>query len=292
MLNCAKPEDAIKNVFWLRYHSLRPDVPAWENPVRRLYGFWNSKVTNKVCERSDKASEMQLWINIGNGWTVIEGANFVMLGYRSTNPIVKIIIILDGRQVASYPIKGTLEWVYKWAFNAPNGLTWKKTLTVKAIDNQYYSQTISKTVILWGKDKKPPVIWLKNPSSWNINLNAGNPFNLRASITDLSPIRAVNIYLDGKSIASGIKTRNIVQSINTTGLSKGTHTLKIDATDMHFNTAVKFVTITILDWKKKEEKKSEKTLDSTENSKDTNKNKNKENKNKEEKNKEEKNKKE
>jgi len=257
------PEDAIKSISWVRYHSLQPNNPAWETPVSRLTGFSGINFSHEVCERSGIPSGMQLGINISNGWALVEWANYVELAYRSSNPIIRIDIILGWKQLASYALPWKLKWGYRWAFNVPNGLTGNHTLTVKAIDNQYYSKTISKWVVLGWKDTSAPIITLKNPARGSINLEAGQSFNLRANISDVSPIRTVNVYFNGKTIASRLTTRKVVVPISTAWLAKWTYTAKIDATDMHFNTSSRTINVTVMGWEKTMDKNIKSTKEAT-----------------------------
>lgn len=191
---------------------------------------------------------MELGINISNGWALVAWSNYVELAYRSSNPIVKIDILLWGKQLASYALPGKLEWGYRWAFNVPSGLTWNHTLTVKAVDDQFYSKTISKWVVLGWKDVSAPTISLQNPARWSINLDAGQSFNLRATISDTSSLRAVNVYFNGKTVAAQLTTRNVVVPISTAWLPKWTYTAKIDATDMQFNTSSQVITVNVISW--------------------------------------------
>ena len=257
------PADAIKYVSWVNYRSLQPDNQAWEAPVRRLYGFWNQRVSSRPCERSWIPSNMELWINISNGWSLIAWSNYVELSYRSSNPIVRITIFLAWKQLASYELPWNLEGGYRWAFNVPSWLTWNETLTVKAIDNQFYSKTISKWVVLWWRDTVAPAISLQNPARGSINLEAWQNFNLRANISDSSTLRSVNVYFNWKTIASQLTTRNLVVPISTAWLPKWTYTAKIDATDMHFNTSSKVINVNVISWEELKQPTKEGTTKET-----------------------------
>lgn len=250
------PEDAKKLIKWVQYHSLMPNYKNWELPVNKLSSFWDIKYSNTICERLKKDSNMQLWVNISNNWNLISGANYVELAYRSTNPIIRLEIILNWNRIWNYSLPWKLEWSHKWAFNIPSWAKGKQTLLVKAIDNQFYSKTISKTVILWWKDRTPPQITLINPARWSINIKQDSVFNLRASFSDLSPIRAVNIYFNWKRLPASLSWRKIVLPISSNGMSVWTYDLRLEATDTNFNTSTKVVKVTVLDWWIKKEEKS------------------------------------
>lgn len=240
------PADAIKLIKWVRYHSLKPEWPNWESPVSALSSFWDITYKDEVCERWSKDANMQVWVSISNNWKLVQWANYVELAYKSVNPIIKLIILLDWKIIASYDLPWKKQGSYKWAFNIPSWLIWNHSLTVKSIDDSYYSKSISRTVSLWWKDKKPPLIILKNPARWSISLKKDTSFNLRASFTDISPIRAINIYFNNKKILSSTK-RSIVTSISSNWLELWDYNLRIDATDINFNKSSKNITVSVIE---------------------------------------------
>jgi len=242
------PKDAIKNIVWVRYHSLRPNDPSWEYPVSKLSSYWDIEFKNEVCERTEKPSEkMKLWVRVSWWWNLVEWSNYIELAYESKVPIIRLDIILDWNKVASYELPWKLKWWYRWAFNVSKWLSWNKNLIVKAVDNQYYAQTISRNVTIWWKDKKWPNIIIENPSRWKISLNSWTSFNLRFSVNDASPIRTTNISLNWKSIASWLTKRKIVVPISSLWLETWIHNLIINSTDKHFNTSTKVIKVNILD---------------------------------------------
>ena len=125
-------------------------------------------------------------------------------------------------------------------------MTWSHTITVKSIDNSYYSKTITKNVVLWWKDISAPKIILKNPASWVISLKENTSFNLRASFSDISPIRSVNVYFNWKKVLSSTN-RKIVTLISTEWLKIWTYNVKIEAADIHFNRSSKNITVNIIE---------------------------------------------
>jgi penicillin-binding protein 1A len=240
------PIDAIKLVKWIKYNSLRPNYKNWELPVSKLSNFWDDIYTNDICERWKKDSSMDLWINLSNNWNLVSWANYVELAYRSKNPIIKLEILLDWKKLAVYNLPWKLEWWYRWSFNIPSWMSWKKTLLIKAIDSNFYSKSITKNVTLWWKDRNAPIIKVTNPIKWSISLEKNTTFNLRATFSDLSPIRAVNVYFNWKKLNSTLKSRKIVIPISSAGLSEWTYNIKIEATDTNFNTSSKNIKVTIL----------------------------------------------
>jgi hypothetical protein len=241
------PEDAKIFIKWVRYHSLKPTYPNWEKPVLALSSFPKIKYNDKPCIRTERPSNMELWVSISNNWKLVQWANYVELAYRSTSPIIKLEIILDGKKVWEYELPWKTQWSYRGSFNVLSKLTWTNTILVKAIDNQFYSKTISKTVILWSKDIEPPKITLTNPKKWNISLKEWTWFNLRAQFFDISPIRIVNVYFNWKKIPSPINSRKIIVPISSEWLEVWEYNIKIEAIDMHFNNAVKNIKVNVIE---------------------------------------------
>ena len=240
------PPEAIKLIKWVRYHSLKPEWPNWEEPVARLSSFWNIEYKDKVCERWNKDTNMKVWVSISNNWKLVEWANYVELAYRSKNPIIKLEILLDWTKIASYDLPWKLEWWYRWAFNIPSWMTWNHIITVKSIDNSYYSKSIIKNVVLWWKDTQAPKIILENPARWSISLKKDTSFNLRASFSDISPIRVINVYFNWKKVKSSID-RKIVVPISSKWLEVWTYNIKIEATDIHFNRSSKNISVNVIE---------------------------------------------
>ncbi len=239
------PPEAKKLIKWVRYHSLMPQWPNWEAPVARLSSFWDIVYKNEVCKRWEKDSNMKVWVSISNNWKLVEWANYVELAYKSINPIIKLEILLDWKRIASYELPWKLQWSYRWAFNIPSGLKWNHTITVKSIDNSYYSKSITRSVTLWWKDRNPPKIILQNPARGLISLKENTSFNLRASFSDISPIRIINIYFNWKKIIT-TTDRKIVVPISSKWLEVWDYTVKIDATDIHFNKSSKIVKVSVI----------------------------------------------
>lgn len=52
-------------------------------------------------------------------------------------------------------------------------------MVIRAVDNQFYSKSVSYNVNILGKDADAPVITLTNPADGTIALYAGDFFNLR-----------------------------------------------------------------------------------------------------------------
>ncbi len=244
------PAEAIKTISGTKYHSLQPNNKAWEAGVRRVYWFGKINFSNKACKRSDKPSSMRLWAGLLNGWRLVEwGSNTIDVSYDSVNPIIKVDISLDWRIIGSYKIQSQLQWAIQKSFNIPAGVSWSHSITVKAVDNQYYSKTTTISAQSWWKDVRWPSIKITNPARWSINLKSGNSFNLRAAVTDPSSIHSINVYFNGKTIISWSRSKNIVAAISTSGLPKWQYTATIEATDKKFNLSKRSVVVNVIDGK-------------------------------------------
>jgi len=111
----------------------------------------------------------------------------------------------------------------------------KTTLTLRAVDSSYYSSEETKNISIISKDRVLPVVEITNPIDLSIKLYQDSIFNLRGKITDTSPIRTINIYIDGKTEKIGITDRVFAYSIDGNKLSLGFHTIRIEAVDNNFN---------------------------------------------------------
>ena len=243
--------------WWIRIvtlNSLRPDDPAWETPVRNWAAAWGygwvwwyfTRAPTKTCARSDLPSEIEIWAKISNGETFVSGSNFIQVAYRSVSPIQSLIASIWGSQVANISTWWNLEWVWSGNIAIPEWLEGPQTLVLKAVDNQFYSKTVSYSVNVLDKDWDPPVISLTNPVDGTIALYAGDFFNLRWSITDRSQIKTINIYLNGAAVRKWLSWRQFAQEISSAGLPEWTHTITVEAYDSDFNKATASATMTIL----------------------------------------------
>ena len=245
------PEAAIGYVSVWSIHSLRPDDPAWENPVRTW--AYNSgyasgirtSVSSKPCERTDLASDIQIGAKIW-GKTFIAGSNYVDIWYQSVSPIQSLSIFLWWNKIQTVDIGWKTQWVYGGNITIPKGTEGQMGLRISAIDDQYYSASVSYTIDVVGKDTDAPVISVSNPVDGTVALYAGDSFNLRWSVSDRSPIKSLNISLNGTPLTTGLSWRSFAKLITTDGLPEWSHTLVVEAYDSNFNKWLAAVKLTIL----------------------------------------------
>jgi len=171
------PDAAIKDVSLLRFNSLRPDNSEWEKPVQKwVAGGWyiqefgwvsNNVVayaSSEICERSDISSDIVIRTTTQNWATFIKWSNFIELAYRSNLPIIRLDVFLWGENIKQIPVTQKNEWAYKWSFIVPPTLSWSTTLTIRAVDAEYFSKEETKTINIVDRDTTPPEIVVSSPS--------------------------------------------------------------------------------------------------------------------------------
>lgn len=254
------PEAAIKYVTLVEFHSLDPQNPNWEQPVLEWSKsdsfkekYWN--ITNLVtsinpneCTRSWIKSDITIRTSIWENDTFSVWENYIELAYKSSNPIIKIDILIDNILIDEINIENKKDWSYAWNIFIPASQSWKKAiLTLRAVDNEYYSESVNNEVLIVKNDTTAPIINLLNPVDWNIKLYETDYFNLKASIKETSNLRTINIKIDWNIIKSWISDRNFSFPINENrDLSIWNHIITIEAIDNSFNKAEKKVNLEVL----------------------------------------------
>lgn len=256
------PEGAIKTWVFIALNSLKPNLPSWENPVQAWarsgwIGIIAAQVGGNIltsalwwpcAERENyQDSSIELWTNLRNGDTVSPWNNSIEIWYRNPNPITQIEFYVGGEAVQIIETWWNTQWVVRPSFYVPTNVN-NIQLRIKAVDSLYYAQdrVVSLNV---AKDTTPPEIQLVNPSGWKISLYEWDPFNLRATIEELSNLRTVNIYLNGAILSSWITDKNVVYWINQDGkLPIGNYNIVIEAVDQSFNKSSQSVSLTVIPW--------------------------------------------
>lgn len=253
------PEAAIKKVNLVQFSSLSPNNPNWEEPVqewarsdeaKKLYGNITNMVTRiepNECEREQGASSIVIKSTIENDSALVSWDNFVELAYRSNNNIIQLDVLFNDEKIDEIELTNKKEWVYRGSIFVPSSYIGKTgILSLRAVDNQYYSGQEMKKVTIIGKDIIPPVISVTNPSDLSIKLYQDEFFNLRANITDESSIRTINILIDSSTLKSWITDRKVVYPISWANLSLGDHMLQIKAIDNNFNETVVDINVEVI----------------------------------------------
>jgi membrane peptidoglycan carboxypeptidase len=254
------PEAAKQDVTLVQFNSLLPGNSSWENPVQdwvkswkaaEKYGNISNLITNfseEECERSELESKIDI-NSLTETWDVFTvWLNTIKFGYRSSNPIIKIDVILEWKVVDSIKVDNKTEWIYEWIISLPFEYESKKVeITFRAVDNQYYSESESTQIYILWKDVIKPEIIISNPSDLSIKLYNDWFFNLRWVVKDRSPIRTINVYIDDIKYKIGIPWNEIILAISAEWLTYWLHTIRIDAIDYWFNKSSKLIKLEILE---------------------------------------------
>ncbi len=242
------PESAIWTIQVVLLRSLRPHDAAWERPVQewirqgwwseRLWNIWNFTTTlsEEICLRSGIASDIELWSTIQDWDILIAWSNQIEIWYRSANPLKYLRVYLDWERVLNREMWGESRGIYNWSIVVPRDMSWGVIMRIEAIDNEFFSRSVSYNVITWLRDTSPPEIEFTNPANWKISLYPWEFFNLRWVVRDQSRIRSINIYLNEERVRIWLSGNEFVQKITTDGLDIWTHIIRVEAVDGAFNT--------------------------------------------------------
>lgn len=254
------PVAAIKEVYLINLQSLSPANPAWETGIKEwiewgwikeIIGEENKDivytVSDEVCER-DPFTEWDITFkaNLSDGATLINGGNYIELAYRAKNPIIRVDVLIWETQVDSIKLNNKTEGTYKWTFSIPKWYYENYKITFRAIDSNYYYVDDVYNVNIVQNDSDAPEITLINPETEEKTIKSWESFLLKASIYDASPIKSINIYLDGTPLRIGETNRDVNYLINGEGnLTIWEHSIKIEAVDNTFKTSSKTIKLTV-----------------------------------------------
>lgn len=255
------PEAAKELVTLLQFNSLQPGNSSWEWPVQEwvnswkaswIYGnIWNtiSHFSNEPCERSSIQSNIEI-NSLTEIWDVFTvWLNNIKFWYKSTNPIIKIDILLDWKIVQTIDIDNKTEWIYEGSIALPFEYENQKVdISFRAVDNQYYSQSQTTQIYILWKDIINPKINITNPIDLSIKLyNDWSHFNLRWNVEDRSPIRTINVYIDDVRYLIWLEWPEFIIPITWEDLTLWLHTIRIDAIDYWFNKSSELIKLEILE---------------------------------------------
>mgnify|MGYP005621552103 CR=1 FL=1 len=255
------PKAAIKNATLIEFISLIPSNEKWQDPViewaksdeaKEKYGNIENLVTqinDEECKRSWIESDILVRTTTKENDVFVAWENHIELAYRSTNPIIRIDVLIDNSIVDQIKINNKKSWSYVWNIFIPvSKINSKSTLTFRAVDKEYYSSEVNKTILIIKNDILAPKIKLINPIDWSIKLYNTDYFNLKANIEEKGKLRTINIKIDWKLIKSWITDRNIVFPINKNeNISIWKHIITIEVIDYSFNKSVKEIKLEVLE---------------------------------------------
>lgn len=256
------PKSAIKEIFWVRFRSFESDYWWWEN-VNNWYVNWGGCGTvfwtwstytcwvdfkKETCSRTDENPTIEIFSNIKSGSEFINGSNYIEFGYSSKNPIKQVDILIWENKISEIPLEGISDGNYKGSFFIPEWYYWDYNITLEAIDSQYYSWTEIKAITISQKDTLPPQIEMVNPKESTSTIWVWESLTVEWNITEQSPVKSVNIYLNGNPIKLWLTERHFSYTLNADkNLTAWTYKVKIEVVDNTFNTSEKVFDLIIKD---------------------------------------------
>ena len=151
------PDAAKQTVTLVQFNSLLPNNSKWQNPViawsksdEFKNKYWNGSIVTKInapCKRSWVPSEIIIKTTIENNDRLYIWENFVQFAYKSNNPIIKVEVFIWDTVVDEVIIDNKKNGSYSWKIFIPaTKLTRNTTIKLRAIDNEYYSNSIIKRI--------------------------------------------------------------------------------------------------------------------------------------------------
>lgn len=257
------PSWAIRDWYYIALQSIMPENIVWQKAIDQWIKDWWAKnlywdipniITNfnrEACVRpADKVRNawVELRTRITQNETFVNGYNYVEIWYRSGNPLKKLEFLIWNTVVQEINLNWAREWVYAWAFNIPRWYLWRYNLTVRAIDDIYFTWWETYNINIVERDTTPPEIIIENPTNNRISIYSDQYFNLRWSVIERSLMRVTNIYLNWEPYRMWIEWRSWVLKINEdNSIQPWNYTLRIEAIDNYFNRWNEEVELTILE---------------------------------------------
>lgn len=131
-------------------------------------------------------------------------------------------------------------------FHIPPGTRGEATLLILITDTEERYHEQSYPIIIAEKENKKPNIVLQNPSSPNIVMSRKDTFPLTFIVNDQSPLASVRIIVNTTIVFEAKNSRIVKYSLNKNPkIGVGTHTIYIDATDIHGNTTLIELDLTV-----------------------------------------------
>lgn len=256
------PTAWIKDIYVLDIHSLIPTNTSWETPVQNwvkngwyketLWELIDSSdvIKDTICDREENPTvwDIQIASRIIDKWQLLPWTNYLELAYKSDSPIIKIDILLDEIKIDEISLPWKKEWSYKWDFKIPESYKWVYEITLRAVNNAYYSFDEKKEIEIVDKDQTPPTITIKNPIDKSIKLyNNWQEFNLRWEVSDSNSLKSINIYIDSNPVKLWITDRSFAYPISWENLEVWTHIITVEAIDNALNKSSEDINLEIIE---------------------------------------------
>ena len=152
------PDAAIKTVTLVEFNSLSPENKNWQNPVIEwskspefTEKYWNisnlvTEINNEECKRSWIPSEITIKTTLEDDEELKLWENYIELAYKSSNPVIKINIYIWKYLVREIEVNNKKWGSFTWKIFIPASKKKEEYITIEAIDNEYYSSKISKSI--------------------------------------------------------------------------------------------------------------------------------------------------
>ncbi len=278
------PKEDIKIVRIVNLNSINTNlwikVPNWNNWNRVVRSWWKrtgkiwNSITNydslKECDRNPALmakSNVILLSYFANPQNIlVNWANYIQVWYKSALKIKRIEILLNWNKLLKTIKPKNKSGVFKWNIYIPIWISWKHTITIKAIDEVSKSYVILKEILVSATDNIPPKIILTNPKSWIIKIYQNNFFNLRFNIIDETSVKSTNVFLNWNILRAWLIWNNFTIPINSSNdIPVWNHIIKIVWIDWKFNKGYKKIALQVLppNWPLKEKTVEKKIKEET-----------------------------
>jgi hypothetical protein len=262
-VNAQTPANAIKTWNYIAFRTIDPTESSWNKALNTWIADWwaqeqfsdykniITKFPSEPCYRAKNSVEnasIVLSSDIKDGDLLAHWDNKLNISYNSYNRLKQVEIYLNGNLVHNQKIDNKKTGSFPISITVPNSYKWAYDLTIKWIDEIMFADSTTYRVWIIWKDVTWPIIKVTNPVDGDKALYEGEFFNLRWTITDRSPIRSINVYLNWEAVAIGLKWNSFAVPINEDRtLSIGEYTIKIEAIDIAFNKTSKNIKLKIIE---------------------------------------------
>ena len=159
-------------------------------------------------------------------------------------------VLMDGRSVARFPLDGASGTFSTDALEFPEWALGRHTLTLRLTDKWLDAAEQTADVAVVKGVSVPPTITMVRPEEggdMNVNVYPDQATNIRAKVATTAPLRAVNLFVDGKLAKALGTARDVLVEANADRtLPVGVHKMTLEALDASFNKATKDFTVTVL----------------------------------------------
>lgn len=245
------PESAIKEVYLLDFSNIWTELKDWQwgiqdwvaglsDEQKNLIQWWNyiTSMKNDYCNRDNLVNNVGVSSSIKDGTILSNGSNYIEIYYNSTNPITELDVYIGNDIISTIKVDNLKEGIYKGNIEIPSGYNDANTMTIKAIDNAYYSGTKKINITVSTRDTTAPTITMIEPKSSSASIKKWQTLPISANINDNAEIKSINVYVDGNPVKVGAQWRGINYTLNEKWeLTVWSHIVKVEAVDARFNTS-------------------------------------------------------